>query len=108
MKGEMTVKATEHGYGIDMDFDDVSIADKFELMHSVSVALQMDKFDMILYCHLELGGVLSDATKTTQCEDDEQLERMLQGKPMSGEFSDAEVKALHKMLKVLEGAIHES
>ena len=79
MVGEMTVKATEHGFGIDMDFENVTDLDKFELLHSVATGLHMSRDEMIMYCQLERIGVFSKAETVTQCEDDAQLEYMLQG-----------------------------
>lgn len=106
MKGEMIIKATEHGYGIDMDLEQVSTADKFELLHSVAVGLGMSKFDMFLFNRLEASGVLDEATCTKHCEDDAELDRMLQGQGQTKPGADAELKdALAALLHVLEGQV---
>ena len=79
MKGEMHIKVTEHGFGIDMDFEDVGPVDKFELLHSVATGLQMSRSEVITYCQLERIGVFAKAESVTHCEDDAQLDAMLQG-----------------------------
>ena len=79
MIGEMIIKATERGFGIGMDFDNVSTIDKYELLHSVATGLQMSRGEMRMFCHLELSGVMRDAESVTHYEDDAQLERMLYG-----------------------------
>ena len=79
MTGEMTIQVTKHGYGIDVGLDNVSIADKIELLHTVATTMDMTKSEVMLFCQLERMGVLADAQTVHPCEDDVQLERMLQG-----------------------------
>lgn len=108
MKGEMTIKATEHGFGIDMDFSEVSNIDKFELLHSVATGLQMNRAEMRLFCHLELSGVLRDAELVTHCEDDVQMDRMLQGegpKHHQGVSTDYVMNELRNLLEKMGGHV---
>ena len=79
MTGEMRIQATEHGFGIDMDFEDVCIVDEFELLHSVATGLGMTRHEIMQYCNLERLGVFDDAATVTHCKDDKHLERMLRG-----------------------------
>ena len=104
MKGEMTIKATEHGFGIDMDFSDVSPIDKFELLHSVATGLQMSRSDMIMYCQLERIGVFAEAESVTHCEDDAQLDAMLQGAGPKNHLDDV-LTELSKLLEKLGGMV---
>lgn len=85
MKGTMTIKATEHGYGIDCDFADVSRKDKFELLHSVAVALQMDDRDIAVYAFMEGAGLLKDAADVVPCGSEEDLEARLRGEGPTNE-----------------------
>ena len=106
MKGEMTIKATEFGVGIEMDLTDASPIDKFELLHSMAIGLQMSRDEMIMYCQLERIGVFTEAERVTHCEDDVQLDAMLQGKdPGSQKKTTAEevLEELHKLMKKLGG-----
>lgn len=101
MKGEMTIKATEHGFGIDMDFKDVSPVDKFEMLHSVATGLQMSRGEMIMYCQLERIGVFSEAETVTHCEDDAQLEAMLQGAGAGSQKKMTAEECLEEMRKIM-------
>lgn len=84
MKGKITIEATDHGYGIDCNLDDVSTLDKFELMHSLFTVLQMDDTDMHLYLMAEKLGILRDAETQTECMTTEQLQSMLRGEQPEG------------------------
>ena len=84
MKGKITIEASEHGYGIDCNLDDVSILDKLELMHSLATVLQMDDADMHLYMIAEKVGILKDAETQTKCMTTEQLQSMLKGEQPKG------------------------
>ena len=84
MKGKITIEVTDHGYGIDFNLDDVSTLDKFELMHSLSTALQMDDADMHLYMIAEKIGILKDAETQIKCMTTEQLQSMLKGEQPKG------------------------
>ena len=84
MKGKITIEATDHGYGIDCDLDEVSMLDKFELMHSLSTALQMDGTDMYLYMIAEKLGIMRNAEIQTKCTTAEQLQSMLRGEQPEG------------------------
>ena len=42
MRGKVTIEASDHGYGIDCELDDVSILDKFELMHALATVITVD------------------------------------------------------------------
>lgn len=80
MKGKITIEATDYGLGICCKTDDVSIMDKFKLMHSLSTALQMDDTDMIA----EVLGILKDAENQTKCMTTEQLKSLLKGEQPEG------------------------
>lgn len=101
MKGEMTIKATEHGFGIDMDFSDVSPIDKFELLHSVATGLQMSRTEVIMYCQLERIGVFAEAESVTHCEDDAQLDAMLQGEGPGSQKKMTAEECLDEMRKIM-------
>ena len=77
MKGKITIEASDHGYGIDCDMDDVSTLDKFELMHTMATVLQMDSTDMNLYMIAEKLGIMRNAEIQTKCTTAEQLQSML-------------------------------
>lgn len=85
MKGFMNIKSTEHGYGIDCDFTDVDPQSKFELMHSVAVALEMDDLEIALYCALEQSGFMRKAESCQPCATEEELEGLLSGSNSLGE-----------------------
>lgn len=109
MTGEMTIKATTHGYGIDADFENVSIKDKMELLHTVATTMKMAKSEILLFCELEHMGVFADAQTEHPCEDDAQMERMLQGEAPKGESKPATLddvlNALHELGKWLKGEV---
>ena len=84
MKGKITIEASDHGLGISCHMDDVSILDKFELMHSLSTTLHMDDADMHLYFIAEELGIFKDAETQIKCTTDEQLESMLRGEQPEG------------------------
>ena len=84
MKGKITIEVTDHGYGIDCDLDDVSMLDKFELMHSLATVLQMDDADIYMYTIAEKLGIMRDAETQTQCMTTEQLQSMLRGEQPEG------------------------
>ena len=84
MKGKITIEASDHGYGIDCDLEDVSILDKFELMHSLATVLKMDDTDMHLYMVDERIGILKDSETQTMCATIEQLQSMLKGEQPEG------------------------
>lgn len=84
MKGKITIEASDHGYGIDCELDDVSILDKFELMHTLATVIQMDDEDMHLYLIAEKLGIMKDAESQTQCMTTEQLQSMLRGEQPEG------------------------
>ena len=77
MKGKITIEASDHGYGIDCELDDVSILDKFELMHSLATVIQMDDDEMHMYLLAEKLGIMKDAESQTKCMNTEQLQSML-------------------------------
>ena len=78
MKGEMIIKATEHGFGIAVDLRDVNPIDKVELLHSVATSLQMSHVDIITYCQMERIGAFTEAESVTYCEDEAQMDALLQ------------------------------
>lgn len=84
MKGKITIEASDHGYGIDCDLDDVSTLDKFELMHTMATVLQMDCTDMDLYMLAEKLGIMKGAQTQTMCTTAEQLQSMLKGEQPEG------------------------
>ena len=84
MKGRITIEASDHGYGIECDLDDVSILDKFELMHSLAIVLHMDDEEMNLYLIAEKLGIMKDAESQTRCMTTEQLRSMLRGEQPEG------------------------
>ena len=101
MKGEMTIKATEHGFGIDMDFSDVSPIDKFELLHSVATGLQMSRGELIMYCQLERIGVFAEAESITYCEDDEHLHALLRGEGPGSQKKMTAEECLEELRKIM-------
>lgn len=84
MKGKVTIEASDHGHGIVCRLDDVSILDKFELMHSLATTLHMDDTEMYLYFISEKLGTLEDAVTQIKCTTDEQLKSMLRGEQPEG------------------------
>ena len=64
--------------------DDVSILDKFELMHSLATTLHMDDTEMYLYFISEKLGTLEGAETQIKCTTDEQLKGMLRGEQPEG------------------------
>ena len=84
MKGKITIEASDHGLGISCHMNDVSILNKFELMHSLAVALRMNDTDIYMYTIAEKLGILRDAETQTQCTTDEQLQSMLRGEQPEG------------------------
>ena len=101
MKGEMTIKATEHGFGIEMDLSEVSPSDKFELLHSVAIGLQMSRKEMMMYCQLERIGVFTKAESVVQCEDDAQLDAMLQGAGAGSQKRMTAEECLEELRKIM-------
>ena len=79
MKGIMTIKVTEHGYGIDCDFENVGPVDKVEFMHAISRALEMSDAERALYFMLDSLGALDDAASHRSCVTNEELEELLTG-----------------------------
>ena len=79
MKGFVNIKVSEHGFGVDCDLDDVSLQNKFELMHSLATALEMDAHEMFMYTRAEQMGVMDEAESVTHCESEEELQAMLDG-----------------------------
>ena len=84
MKGKITIEASDHGYGIDCNLEDINILGKFELMHSLATVLKMDDTDMHLYLIAEKIGILKDAETQIGCTTDEQLQSMLRGEQPNG------------------------
>lgn len=84
MKGKVTIEATNYGYGIDCNLEDVGILDKFMLMHSLSTVLHMDDTDIHLYLIAERAGILKDSETQTMCATTEQLQSMLKGEQPEG------------------------
>ena len=84
MKGKITIEASDHGLGIICHMDDISILNKFELMHSLATVLHMDDTDMNLYMITEKLGILKDAETQIGCTTDEQLQGMLRGEQPEG------------------------
>lgn len=84
MRGKLTIEASDHGYGVDCELDDVSILDKFEFLHAVSAVLQMDEEEMHLYLIAEKLGIMRDAESSTKCFSTEQLQCLLKGEQPEG------------------------
>lgn len=84
MRGKVTIEASDYGYGIDCELDDVSILDKFEIMHALASALQMDDEEMHLYLIAEKLGIMKDVDSQTKCMNTEQLQSMLRGEQPEG------------------------
>ena len=84
MKGKITIEASDYGYGIDCDLEDVSILNKLELMHSLATVLRMNDTDMHLYLIAEKLGILNDANTQVQCMISDQLQSMLRGEQPEG------------------------
>ena len=88
MRGIVTIEASDHGYGIDCELDDVSILDKFELMHALATVIQMDDEEMHLYLIAEKLGIMKNAESQTKCMTTEQLQSMLRGEQPEGVIID--------------------
>lgn len=84
MKGKITIEVTDYGQGITCHMDDISILNKFELMHSLATVLHMDDTDMNLYMIAEKLGIFKDAETQISCTTDEQLKSMLRGEQPEG------------------------
>ena len=84
MKGKITIEVTEHGLGISCHMDNISILNKFELMHSLATVLHMDDTDMNLYMITEKLGTFKDTETQIKCTTDEQLKSMLRGEQPEG------------------------
>ena len=84
MKGTITIEASDHGYGIDCELDDVSILDKFELMHALATVIQMDDQEMHLYLIAEKLGIMKDSESQTKCMTTEQVQSLLKGEQPEG------------------------
>ena len=84
MKGKITIEASDHSYGIDCNLDDVSMLDKFELMHALATMIQMDDEEMHLYMIAERTGILKDAETQTKCMTAEQVQSLLKGEQPEG------------------------
>lgn len=84
MRGKVTIEASDHGYGIDCELDDVSILDKFELMHALATVIQMDDEEMHLYLIAEKLGIMKDSESQTKCMTAEQVQSLLKGEQPEG------------------------
>ena len=84
MRGKVTIEASDHGYGIDCELDDVSILDKFELMHALATVIQMDDQEMHLYLIAEKLGIMKDSESQTKCMTTEQVQSLLKGEQTEG------------------------
>lgn len=84
MKGKITIEASDHGLGISCHMDDISILDKFELMHSLATSLHMDYADMLSYLLMESSGAMKKAETQIKCTTDEQLQSLLRGEEPEG------------------------
>ena len=63
MKGKLTIKVDQPMYAVDMDFDDMQLEDKLELLHVVCEALDMSRMEIFLFSQLERSGVLDDTVE---------------------------------------------
>ena len=84
MKGKITIEASDHGYGINCELDDVSILDKFELMHALATVIQMDDQEMHLYLIAEKLGIMKDSESQTKCMTTKQVQSLLKGEQPEG------------------------
>ena len=84
MRGKVTIEASDHGYGIDCELDDVSILDKFELMHALATVIQMDDDEIHMYLIAEKLGIMKDAESQTRCTTTEQVQSLLKGEQPEG------------------------
>ena len=84
MTGKITIEATEHGYGFDCALDDMSVLDKLELMHALSVVLNCTKEDMHLFFMAEQLGIMREVETTMRCMTNDQLQSMLRGEQPEG------------------------
>lgn len=84
MKGNITIEASEHGYGIDVHVDDMCTLDKLELMHALAVSLRMNDEEMELFMLAEHLGIMTDAEQRTACTDADQIQRLLRGEQPEG------------------------
>ena len=79
MKGKVTMRVSPNGVAVETELSEVNIVGKFEMMHALSVALQMDRLDLKMFCDMECARVFADAEQVTECETTEELDTMLQG-----------------------------
>ena len=84
MRGKVIIEASDHGYDIDCELDDVSILDKFELMHALATVIQMDDEEMHLYLIAEKLGILKDTESQTKCMNTKQVQSLLKGERPEG------------------------
>ena len=102
MTGELRIRATDKGYGVDVDFSGMSMLDKFELMSAVATGIEMNKFEIQMFGDLTMMGVFDAAKQVTHCDTEEELDRMLTEGAVNA--SDDLVDLLRKLANKLEEA----
>ena len=85
MTGNITIKISENGIGIDADLHDIDLIDKYELMHALSIALGLDHRELEVYCAAEVTGVLCDAATATEVNTDVELSALVAGGEVSAD-----------------------
>lgn len=73
MKGEITIKVDQPMYAVDMDFDDMQLEDKLELLHVVCEALDLSRMEIFLFSQLKMSGVLDEAVEESHKTEDTEV-----------------------------------
>lgn len=107
MTGEIKIKVTPIGIGVDASIQELGPMDKFELMHALSIVLKMDRADLEFFHHLEQLGILRAAEQVKACGTPEELENCLQGKQSAQPDMVENLSALATVLKDLLDELKE-
>ena len=84
MTGNITIKISENGIGIDANLQDIDLIDKYELLHAMTIALGLDRRELEVYCAAEITGVLSGAATATEVSTDVELDALVHGEEVAG------------------------
>lgn len=70
MKGYVKIEATtqdgREGLSVDVDVSEVSMVDKFQMVHALTKGLQFDKMEMMMFIDMYMHGVLDDAVERVE------------------------------------------
>lgn len=65
MKGYVKIEATtqtgREGLSVDVNVSEVSMLDKFHMVHALTKVLRLDKMEMMMFFDMYVHGVLDDA-----------------------------------------------